>query len=51
LGAGQAMMVRSRMIEGRPVSFSAATIALCSASTSSTYPFGVVNSTYWVCQP
>jgi hypothetical protein len=34
-GAGQPMMVRSRMIDGRSVSASAARIALCSASTSS----------------
>jgi len=35
-GAGQPMIVRSRMIEGRSVSASAASTARCSASTSST---------------
>ena len=46
------MIVRSRMNDGLSVTAFAASIAACSASTSSTYsvpPF--VQSTDWVCQP
>ena len=51
-GAGQAMIVRSRMNDGRSVSASAALSACSSAATSSTYvPSDRRQSTVCTCQP
>ena len=51
-GAGQAMIVRSRMNDGRPVSAFAASSAASKAATSSTYvPSARRQSTSCTCQP
>jgi len=51
-GAGQAMIVRSLMNDGRPVSALAASSARSNAATSSRYdPSSRRKSTVWVCQP
>ena len=52
LGAGQAMTVSSTISDGWSVTSSAATIAACSAGTSSTYSVPpLVQSTTCTCQP
>ena len=51
LGAGQPMIVRRLMNEGRSLSACAARIASCSAATSSWYPSSVRQSTCWTCHP
>ena len=51
VGAGQPMIVRSRMNDGRSVSSVAASSAAYSASTSSWYLLPAVKSTVCTCQP